>query len=256
MCLFITSMILKKYFRLTLLYIIFNLVSFCFYLLFIRTEVLPNSNDESDFIIKLFKLLLLAIFLFKENSLKNMIFLKIPQKTDIIKMFLTLIIYVLFVITNTIFFYYNHSINPSKIFSLGIINAVLLAPIIEEIIFRGVMINYLLPANQNKKWHIVLCFVFISLLFSLIHNNVEFYHFIHHFIFSFIISILYYYQRNIYTVIFFHILYNLFTITFNSYQLDLTQQSLNKEWYFIGSLIFLGLTIYTLFRLAKSYRNQ
>jgi len=249
---------LKKILWLTLVYIVFKIICFIFHFSFIRTGLIPVvDNDKGNFIMKVFNLLLVTIFLFKNNELKKAInFSKAPQKANIATILSVLIIYIFFVVTNTIFFYYNHNISSSPILPLKIINTLILAPVLEEILYRGIMINYLLPTKQNKRWHIVLCFVVVSLLFSLMHNNFEFYHFIHHFIFSLIISALYYYQRNIYTVILFHILFNLFTITFNSYQLDLTQLSLNKEWFLIGSLIFLGLTIYTLFRLAKSYRNQ
>jgi len=250
---------LKKYLKLSVLFVSFHLLGFLFYFSFISTNLFfeeKGNETMSKFIILLFELCLITIFLFKSDLLKKGIsFSKTPMLIDISRMFLVLIIYIFFVVTNTIFFYYKHNVVSSPIFfSLGIINTLILAPIIEETIYRGIMINYLLPTNQNKKWHIILSFVFISLLFSLMHNNFEYYHFTHLLLFSLIISTFYYYQRNIYTVILFHSLFNLFVIMLNGG--DLIKSPLSREWYFISSLIFLGLTIYTLFRLAKSYRNQ
>lgn len=249
---------LKKIVGLIFLYSLFEIICFIFHFSFIRTEVIPVfNNDEGDFVMKVFSLLLVVTFLFKSDLLKKQInFSKVPQATNIITVLTILAIYILYEISNTVFFYYNHKISSSQISLLEIINTLLLAPVLEEILYRGLMINYLLPTKQNKRWYVILCFVVISFLFTIMHNDFELYTFIGHMIFSFVLCTVYHYQRNIYLVILFHILFNLFIIIFNSHSFDLTKLTLGREWYLFGSILFFGLALYSLFRLSKSTRQQ
>jgi len=249
---------LKKILWLIFTYTVFEIICFIFHFSFIRTGLISvASNEEGSFIMKVFSLLLVAIFLLKNNLLKKQInFYKIPRAKNIITVLAILAVYIFYEISKTVFFHYNYKLRSSKILPLDTINILLLAPVIEEILYRGLMINYLLPTKQNKRWYIILCFVIISFLFTIMHNDFGLYHFIGHLITSLVLCTFYYYQRNIYLVILFHLLFNLFAIIFNSCLIDLTELPLSREWYLIGLVIFLGLTMYSLFRLSQSNQSQ
>src|SRR5690606_16136595 len=154
-----------------------------FHFSFIRTKLIPvTDNDGGGFIMKVFNLFLIIVFLFKSDLLKKqMNFSKKPRATNIIAVLTILATYIIYKASSTVFFYYNLKINPSQIIPLDIINTIMLAPVLEETLYRGIIINYLLPIRNNKIGYILLCFVFTSLLFSLMHNNFEFYYFMDNF---------------------------------------------------------------------------
>lgn len=90
-----------------------------------------------------------------------------------------------------------------------VISYLILSPIVEEIIFRGIILNDLLSNFKNK----IVSIIFTSLLFCLIHiDGFEFYNIVRiidAFIFSIIISCFYVKTKNIYYAIIFHFIYNL-----------------------------------------------
>lgn len=90
-----------------------------------------------------------------------------------------------------------------------ILSTVIIVPIIEELLFRGIILNTLLLESKIK----IIPILFTSLLFGLIHATSFDFNDLHRvlsaFCFSLIVSIFYVKTNNIYYVIWFHILYNL-----------------------------------------------
>lgn len=86
---------------------------------------------------------------------------------------------------------------------------VILSPIVEELFFRGIILNGLLKSSKNK----IVSIIFTSVLFCLVHIEgfelCSALNIADAFIFSIIISCFYAKTKNIYYVIIFHIIYNL-----------------------------------------------
>lgn len=85
----------------------------------------------------------------------------------------------------------------------------ILSPIVEEFLFRGIILNGLLSSSKNR----IVSIIFTSVLFCLIHIEgfelCSLLNIADAFIFSIIISCFYARTKNIYYVIIFHIIYNL-----------------------------------------------
>jgi len=78
----------------------------------------------------------------------------------------------------------------------------LIAPLAEEIVFRGIVLGFFLKTYSPKK-----AVVFSALLFAILHMNP--YLFVNALALGILLGWLYYATRNIYTCILFHSLYNL-----------------------------------------------
>lgn len=89
-----------------------------------------------------------------------------------------------------------------------VLSYVILGPIVEEFIFRGIILDELLSNSKNK----IISIIFTSGLFSLIHiDGFEICHvlrIVDAFIFSIIISYFYASKKNVFYAIIFHMTYN------------------------------------------------
>ena len=86
---------------------------------------------------------------------------------------------------------------------------ILLSPIVEELLFRGIILNGLLNSSKNR----IVSVIFTSILFSLIHIKgfgfCNVLNIVDTFIFSIIVSCFYVKTKNVYYAIIFHMVYNL-----------------------------------------------
>lgn len=248
---------IKKIFLVILYLFAFKLATFIVFLLIDKGifHIEIEDIDKGNFIIKLFGLSIVLLFL-KYQKQKFIL-----PKTSFINFkhtFIILICFVGFAYLEGVFTFFNRSSEEHNEITLyRILNTVILAPILEEIIYRGFIINYLLPDKNVKYKKIVFCVFFVSIVFALIHGNFEWYHFVYHFLFSVVISILFFYQRSVFMVILFHSFFNLSILFFNVNFISLKEiLQFEKEWYFILSIIFLLLTGFSLVNMIKYYKYK
>ena len=134
-----------------------------------------------------------------------------------IKLDLKLLFYILltvfffFVLESTIALLFGEKLYMSENSSiLYFIDIVVIAPLSEELLYRFLMLNYLLPNNlKNKTSHKIISIVFISIIFSIGHWHFEPWLFTSHFLFSIIITIFYYRTRIFWLVFLIHSISNL-----------------------------------------------
>ncbi|MGW9684912.1 CPBP family intramembrane glutamic endopeptidase [Flagellimonas sp. 2504JD1-5] len=125
---------------------------------------------------------------------------------------------------------------------------ILLIPIIEELFFRGIMLEEFFKKNLGLKKSIL----FSSFLFSLIHFNpieleISFFYALSNFVFGLIAGIIYCYRRNVLPVIFFHIMVNLIAsvikLYYGSYVATLSSLNFNIIYWGLFLVSFLVLLI-------------
>lgn len=114
-------------------------------------------------------------------------------------------------ISNFIYFAFSinaFSFNPINAHKFSyIISVVLIAPFVEEIIYRVIPIEYLIKKNVTKIWIVS----FTSLFFGLVHLP-NFSQFFFTFFLGLICSLVYIKERNLIYPILIHFIYNLFSI--------------------------------------------
>lgn len=119
-----------------------------------------------------------------------------------------------------------------------ILNSLIVAPIGEELFYRLILVNHLLPVSlKNKKIIIYISIAFISLLFALSHLNFEPSNLISHFFFSVFVTTIYFKTRNIWLAIAIHSFYNLTVVMHFQYYL----QEINANGTFVYTVYVFAL---------------
>jgi membrane protease YdiL (CAAX protease family) len=177
--------IISKQFRFVDFEIVSSIILISFYFLFYRKFIHKHYS------------------LFTKTERKELLFISI-----------SFVIYFIFSITLTSVFIKLNLLPPQKEVILplkNIIIAIILAPIEEELFYRGILINILLNKKNHSKIRVLFSIIVISLLFSLFHMRFDV-QFIQIFIFSIFASIFYLKKRNLILIILFHSTYNLLVV--------------------------------------------
>ncbi|MBS5953809.1 MAG: CPBP family intramembrane metalloprotease [Paraclostridium bifermentans] len=127
---------------------------------------------------------------------------------------------------------------------LNVICMVVMIPIYEEIIFRGVIFNHL---KENYK--IGTAIVVQALLFGIAHGNIV--QGIYAFILGIVLALMYMYFNSIYSNIMLHIIFNLF-----GGLIDLKLYSLNEFMYYILATICFVFLIISSYKMVLDYRRN
>ena len=207
-------------------------VIFSFICTLLNIDVIKAMENYFYYIVIVFYVLLM-IYFYKTNRIKDNV-------VDINSYY----IYVYFVLSvsiflNMLFFYFNinKEVSNSVNTILLIISSGLLGPIVEEYLFRKILLNRLLERYSIKKAIIVESFIF-----SLFHTSIN--GFIYAFIIGMLLSMIYVKYKNIKLVILCHMISNIFVLFLSCYNFNILLLS------FICILISL-LVIYK----DKMYRN-
>lgn len=175
-----------------------------------------NSTETNNFIknnIFIISLMVDIIFiiclLIKGGSIKECKFNKINKKDylyiSLLSFSLTVFLGIVVAVLMQIFSSYNEvaktiSSGTGTIYSL--VSVVILIPICEEIIFRGVIFGYL-----KKRYNLVVSLIIQSLVFAFMHGNIV--QGIYTFILGLVLGIIYIYTNSLYGSMLMHIIYNL-----------------------------------------------
>ncbi|OSB09047.1 CPBP family intramembrane glutamic endopeptidase [Paraclostridium bifermentans] len=127
---------------------------------------------------------------------------------------------------------------------LNVICMVVLIPIYEEIIFRGVIFNHL---KENYK--IGTAIVVQALLFGIAHGNIV--QGIYAFILGIVLALMYMYFNSIYSNIMLHMIFNLFGGV-----IDLKLYNLNEFTYYILATICFVFLIVASYKMVLDYRRN
>lgn len=127
---------------------------------------------------------------------------------------------------------------------LNIMCIVVLVPIYEEIIFRGIIFNHL---KENYK--IGIAIVVQALVFGIEHGNIV--QSIYTFILGIVLALMYMYFNSIYANIMLHMIFNLFGGV-----IDLKLYSLNEFMYYILATICFVFLIIASYKMVLDYRRN
>ncbi|MGG2468806.1 CPBP family intramembrane glutamic endopeptidase [Paraclostridium bifermentans] len=127
---------------------------------------------------------------------------------------------------------------------LNIMCIVVLVPIYEEIIFRGIIFNHL---KENYK--IGIAIVVQALVFGIEHGNIV--QSIYTFILGIVLALMYMYFNSIYANIMLHMIFNLFGGV-----IDLKLYNLNKFTYYILATICFVFLIMVSYKMVLDYRRN
>ncbi|MBZ6006357.1 CPBP family intramembrane metalloprotease [Paraclostridium bifermentans] len=127
---------------------------------------------------------------------------------------------------------------------LNIMCIVVLVPIYEEIIFRGIIFNHL---KENYK--IGIAIVVQALVFGIEHGNIV--QSIYTFILGIVLALMYMYFNSIYANIMLHMIFNLFGGV-----IDLKLYNLNKFTYYILATICFVFLIMASYKMVLDYRRN
>lgn len=127
---------------------------------------------------------------------------------------------------------------------LNIICIVVLIPIYEEILFRGVIFNHL---KENYK--IGIAIILQALLFAIAHGNIV--QGIYAFIIGIALVLMYMYFNSIYSNIILHMSFNLFGVLIIESSL-----SQNKFMYYMLTVICLVFLIFSSYKMISNYRRN
>lgn len=204
----IKNLILKnklKYDNYSILYLFF--INFCspIILYYILENILENKFIE--FLVKIALIFFLYRIIFKLSLDKkcSFTFFKVGV---FLKLFL---IYYFFNIFFDKILIYNGFIDKPIINNFDFIffsTTVILAPIAEELFYRGFFINYLYDYLKINKFFSI---IIVSFVFALMHFDFSI-NFINHYIFSCVVCLIYLKNKNILSVIFFHICSNMLNL--------------------------------------------
>lgn len=100
---------------------------------------------------------------------------------------------------------FDHDNIDRKFSLLMFIPAVVLGPIVEELIFRGIPLNIFRQGNVNKWLGVLLS----TLFFGIVHLFPFYLVALHSFVFGFVLALIYLKEKNIIYCIFIHMWYNL-----------------------------------------------
>lgn len=161
-----------KLLKFPLLYLIIEILILIIYSLLYS---LTNDINSLDIFLtnnKIYIVLLLGVIFIPILYLNYQKYIKEkPQKINYI--LLILLGFILSIIFNTIFYYIDKSLKISNLYNSSsinienIISTVLIGPIIEEIMFRGIMYNEALKKYSNMK-----AIIIVTVIFSLFHFNI------------------------------------------------------------------------------------
>jgi len=160
-------------------------------------------NDSRIYLVLIIALIFIPLYLIKYNKFKIE-----PKKTNIIK--LVLIVIFLSVGYNILAYYLDKYVLLSGLYNnnsnllIGIISTVLIGPIIEELLFRGMIYNELKLKYDIKKSMII-----TTLLFAISHFTII--QIIYTIIFGYFLNKVYEKYQNIKYVIILHMISNLVT---------------------------------------------
>lgn len=133
-----------------------------------------------------------------------------------------------------------------------VVSAVILAPILEELFFRKILLNGLL-----KKYSFAISAIISSLCFALMHWTPDLLRIMPMFIFGIICCLIYIKTKNILYPILFHFAGNLISTILSIYsnQLFAFQQELNYNWIYWAAFVFgIGVTIFGLRKITTANR--
>ena len=184
-------------------------VVFSFICTLLNIDVIKAMNDYFYYIVIVFYILLI-IYFYKTNRIKD----NVVQRN-------VYFIFVYFVLSvsiflNMLFFYFNvnKEVSDGVSIFLLIISSGLLGPIVEEYLFRKILLNRLLKRYSIKKAIIVESFIF-----SLFHTSIN--GFIYAFIIGMLLSIVYVKYKNIRLVILCHMISNIFVLFLSCYNFNI-----------------------------------
>lgn len=176
----------------------------------LNSTAIDNFIRNNVYIISLIADIIFVICLFvKRGSIKECRFKNISKKDylyiALLSFGLAVILGILVALLMQIFPSYNEvaktiSSSTDSIFSL--ISIIVLIPICEEIIFRGVIFGYL-----KKRYNLVVSLIIQALAFAFMHGNIV--QGIYTFILGLVLGIIYIYTNSLYGSMLMHIIYNL-----------------------------------------------
>ena len=219
-------------------------------------EVYFNSV-YSELILKICKgiSLFFILFYFYKNKLikkDNHCFYKLEKKI-ILNFFVVFLSFLLFSLS-----YFNIFKNCFRFgiydgsYLLKFFIVVILGPLIEELFYRYLLINYLLPVrNLSNKIYVFLVIMCVSLLFSFNHLQFQFPVFLSYFMFSSLITTIYIYYRNFKLIFLFHAFFN-FIVEIDFYFIN----DINKNIIVLICICFFFLTIFLLKQLIKNIKIE
>lgn len=138
---------------------------------------------------------------------KNIVYLIIPSIS------LALLLNVIIINMNNIFSI-NNNLTDSNMFLVLIISSGIIGPILEELLFRGIVFNELKDFLSNKR-ALIVC----TLIFALFHNNLS--DMIYAYIMGYLFIKLYNKTNNLIYPIVFHILSNSIVVVCNNFLISL-----------------------------------
>lgn len=176
----------------------------------INSMAIDDFIKNNVYIISLIADIIFVICLFiKGGSIKECKFNKINKKDclyiSLLSFSLTVFLGIVVAVLMQIFPSYNEvaktiSSGTGTIYSL--VSVVILIPICEEIIFRGVIFGYL-----KKRYNLVVSLIIQALAFAFMHGNIV--QGIYTFILGLVLGIIYIYTNSLYGSMLMHIIYNL-----------------------------------------------
>ncbi|MGL4571058.1 MAG: lysostaphin resistance A-like protein [Clostridium sp.] len=217
--------ILKTIGFLVVLYIVYNLITtivvgafgFAYSVQHGLTKV--TAKEITDYVVAnsyLISLISNVIFiialLIKRGSIMKCRFKKVEKKDFLyiamLSFGLTVVLCMVAGILSTIFTSYNEVQNmlvSTKTSIWGLVTVIILIPICEEIIFRGVIFGYL-----RDRYKLPIAVGVQALIFALMHGNMV--QGIYTFILGLVLGLIYVYTDSLYGSILVHIIYNLFGV--------------------------------------------
>lgn len=228
-----------KYIFLTLLFLrfLFPLLATFIHKLTEKYSIVINSVDI-EIIIKSLSIITLCFFYYNIIIKKKILSKKKSTKiTSIIYIFLFFIftkslLVILFVNFEILDGVYDYFINFKNILLV-----VIIAPIEEELLYKGLLFNLILPIKkENNFFRIIITISFISFLFASLHLQFNA-NYIIHLLFSLITSIIYLKNRSLIQIIIFHMFSNLLVMLNISSFFNTFNNSLSIFLFIISGLI-------------------
>lgn len=245
---------ISKTFRLIFGLLIFNMISLGIGMLFVNI-LFENSNQYEDIALSLGGFITLAVIYRFCGEGKN-----ISQKYKFKKIKLIDILYIILlgialsIVLSTLIDFLvelfpsyeevSNRLIPQTSSILNIMCIVVMIPIYEEIIFRGIIFNHL---KENYK--IGTAIVVQALLFGIAHGNIV--QSIYTFILGIVSVLMYIYFNSIYSSIMLHMIFNLFGGV-----IDLKLYNLNEFTYYILATICFVFLITASYKMVLDYRRN
>lgn len=143
-----------------------------------------------------------------------------------------------------------HTVKNSGLLSLvnSITISIVLAPIIEEIFFRGFLLEQFL-----KQYPRCLSIIGVSILFALVHPGQSM---VEHLFFSIIVGVIYNFTHSLLSVIIYHSLWNLLVSFIIPMTYRVTEDFFFSPWYMISFIVGILIVIFLLTKIKIITSNK